>query len=379
MGASTDLAQRINAELDELREMSKQFLVDEVKSGGWFDTHVKQSLEKHAGEFDAEYFSVAFMDVVRPEISQMRLEAAKRRTALEGAISSGAYNGTVKSVLGGDEDSGEVVLPDAVQPFLADLLFTTRLQLQLAHDLCVIHGRTPELDDPWDLYDLMRIAFGQKAGEVILNYVQLVVPEVAQKGLDREIPGMADAVKESMPMLGKHLMRRNIIKYIIPVVSVPLNAGLTYYFVSDIPHMAGKVLMERAAEPEIMQDLQKLGAASPKLLLEAIWLIIIADEKVTEGEQKFVNNLTLKLTELEGGEETIRIMEDLKMLDEDEVVKALSAESEEVKKVLFDVICDVAAIDHKIHRKEKKVVKRLAEVCGQPFDMSDLKKRTRWG
>jgi uncharacterized tellurite resistance protein B-like protein len=311
-------------------------------------------------------------------VCQTRIEAAKRRAALEGTLTSDAFNGTVRSLLDPESTSEDVVLPDSVKPFVADLLFTTSLQLRLAHDLCVIFGRSPDLDDPWDLFDLVRIAFGAKAGDVVLNYLKVVHPEVATRGLDRSIPDLVEAVQESLPMLGKHRMRCNVVKYMIPFVSVPLNAGLNYYFTSDIAHMAGKVLPERTADPDALKDLASLKATSPKLLLSAIWLIIIADGTVTEGEKKFINNLTLKLTELEGGEETIQIMQGLANVDEAEVVGLLSQESDEVKKVMFEVICDVAAIDHKIHRKEKKIVERLAKVCGMPFDIKNLKQLSKW-
>jgi hypothetical protein len=191
------------------------------------------------------------------------------------------------------------------------------------------------------------------------------------------VGGADAAVQRKLPVIGKHLLRRSVVKYALPVVSVPLNAALNYLFTVEIPHVAGEVLVEKATEPEVLMDLSKLGTSSPRILLETIWLIIVSDEKITEGESKFINNLIVKLSELEGGEETLNVLKKLQGIDEATVLGDVARESDEVKKALYEVVCDAAAIDHKIHRKERKVLEKFAKVCGTTYDIKDLKRRAK--
>ena len=145
------------------------------------------------------------------------------------------------------------VTPDAA-PFVADLLWTTRLQFRLAHDLCVIHGRTIDIDDPEDLHDIVRIAFGVKAGELLELAVRETLVDARDVGIKSEVSGADAAVRRKLPVVGKHLLRRNVVKYALPVVRVPLNAALNYLFTVEIAHMAGEVLVEKASEPEVRES-----------------------------------------------------------------------------------------------------------------------------
>jgi hypothetical protein len=70
-------------------------------------------------------------------------------------------------------------------------------------------------------------------------------------------------------------------------------------------------------------------------------------------------------------------MKNLEGVDEEAVLARVSEESDEVKKILYEVVCDAAAIDHKIHRKEKKIVQRFAQICGATYDVKDLKQRAK--
>ncbi len=375
---SQDLARVITADLDELKEYGRQYLLDELREGGWFLPFMKASLVEYAQELDLAYFLTTYPEQDRLTVAASRIEVAKRCAALEGTLASDTYNPTVQALLGGGAGTDDVVTPETVQPFVADLLYTTRLQLRLAHDLCVLNERFLDLDDTNDQFDLLRIAFGSRVGDLLIGAVKAEVPEVTTKGFEANAGKVAAAIAKSLPLVGKHLLKRNIVKFAIPVVSVRLNAALGFYFTGDIPHTAGKVLAEKATDPEVLKDLARLFASSPRMLLEVIWLVVVADEEVSAGESKFMNDLTMKLTDLEGGEDTIALLKGLSDIDAEEVLARVAAESEEVKQTLYQVVCDAAAIDHKIQRKERKIVERFAKVCGRPFDEKDLKRRSKW-
>jgi hypothetical protein len=204
-----------------------------------------------------------------------------------------------------------------------------------------------------------------------------IVPDVEVTGIVRTVDGIGPAVTKSLPAVGQHLLRRNVIKFTIPVVSVPLNAALDFYFTGFVAHQVRDVLAEKSDMRGSIISFLTAEAASPRLLLEAIWRIIIADEKVTEGESIFINNLVGKLYEIEGGEETIGVLKEMQDISEEQVLERLSKESGEVKKTIYEVLADTAAIDRKIQRKERKVLEKYAKVCGVAFDPKDLKLRAK--
>ncbi len=377
MGATSELQETIKAELAELREQAGYMAFRQIAGGDWFEACLKSSLGKYRQMADADHFAGLYPGQSRLEIALDRIELAKRSAALEGRLAAAAYTAGVAGALGGRGPVPDGDVGSDAALFVADLLWTTRLQLRLAHDLCVIHGRVLDLDDPEDLHDLVRIAFGVKAGELLELAVRGTLVDAREVGIRSDVDGADAAVHRKLPVVGKHLLRRCVVKYALPVVSVPLNAALNYLFTVQIAHMAGEVLVEKATEPEVLMDLSKLSSSSPRVLLETIWLIIVADEKITEGESKFINNLIMKLSELEGGEETLNVLRKLQGIDEETVLADVARESDEVKKALYEVVCDAAAIDHKIHRKERKVIERFAKVCGASYDLKDLKRRAK--
>jgi uncharacterized tellurite resistance protein B-like protein len=377
MGATSEIQETIRAELAEFREQAGYMAFEQIAGGDWFEACLTSSLGKYREMADADYFQGLYPGQSRLEIATDRIELAKRSAALEGRMTAGAYTGTVASAFGGRGTVPDGDVTSDASLFVADLLWTTRLQLRLAHDLCVIHGRTIELGNPEDLHDLVRIAFGVKSGEILELAVRETLVDARDVGIKSDVSGVDDAVRRKLPLIGKHLLRRSVVKYALPVVSVPLNAALNYLFTVQVAHMASEILVETISEPEALRDASQLGSVSPRVLLETIWLIIVADEKITEGESKFINNLITKLSELEGGEETLNVLRNLQGIDEETVLADVARESDEVKQALYEVVCDAAAIDHKIHRKERKVIERFAKVCGVTYDLRDLKKRAK--
>lgn len=370
MTVSNDPREQIIEELAEFGEQAKKHTIEQIRDGAWFGEFLRSSLSTYREEADIAGLRGMHPGLPEHQIASARIETAKRYSALEGAITSAAYTGAVSSTLGSMVSTAQGAIPEDAVPFVADLFYITRLRLHLAHDLCVLHEHPIDIDDAEDLHDLVRTAFGIKAGELLYRATLKLARGVADKGMKRTVDGIDEAVNKSLPVVGQHLLRRNVIKYAIPVVTVPLNAAFNFYFTGSIPHMANSVLGEK-------KDLLLEYVPSPKVLLEAIWLIIIADEKVSASESRYLNNLTRKLVEIEGGEETLNVLKEMEHLKQDEVLQRVSEESPEVRKTIYQVVCDTAAVDTKIHRKEKKILQRFAELCGETFDVKDLKKRAK--
>lgn len=114
-----------------------------------------------------------------------------------------------------------VTLPAAATTFMADLFFLSQLQLRVVHDLSVLYRQPGDLDDPEDLLALIRIAFGIKAGERLQNAVLKLAPEATRFVIKRGVTGATLQTLKALPVVGRYLLQRNIIKMAIPGVAVP--------------------------------------------------------------------------------------------------------------------------------------------------------------
>jgi hypothetical protein len=148
-------------------------------------------------------------------------------------MSASAYSLAVVATLGSKGGASPITVPAAILSFTADLLFVSRLQLRLAYDLSVLYGHPVDLDDPEGLVALIKVAFGVKAGEELQNAAAKLVPEAVRQGVKQVAKGPALHALKALPVVGKLLLQRNIIKMAIPGVAIPLSTGLNYFELSS--------------------------------------------------------------------------------------------------------------------------------------------------
>jgi hypothetical protein len=109
---------------------------------------------------------------------------------------------------------------DLAQKYAVDLSYTSLLQLRLAYDINVIYGKPLDYDDPEDLYDLLVLAFGIKAGEAFSQSLQKLSPEAVRILIKKTITDSSLKQLKALPVVGKFLLQRNLIKMAIPVVGI---------------------------------------------------------------------------------------------------------------------------------------------------------------
>src|SRR5690606_31170247 len=112
---------------------------------------------------------------------------------------------------------------------VADLVFTTQIQLRLAHDISVLYGVQLDMDDPEDLWQLIRVAFVVEAGDAGRGVAAKAVSAFVRPVLKKIVRGGTLSAVKSLPVVGKYLLQRNIIKFGIPAVGVPVSAGVNYW------------------------------------------------------------------------------------------------------------------------------------------------------
>jgi uncharacterized tellurite resistance protein B-like protein len=364
----------VRRELALVRKEAEQHTFRDLMSGEWFVQLVRHALETYAKSVDAEYFETKYPGLNRDAIVDRRIDLAQRYAALAGGLSASAYSAAVIATLGSKGGASPITLPAAVASFAADLYFLSRLQLQAAYDLSVLYGHPIDMNDPEDLIALIKVAFGVKAGEELQNAAAKLAPEAVRQGVRHVVRGPILHFLKALPVVGKYLLQRNIIKMAIPGVSIPLSAGLNYYLTGHIARVARQVFRDKAVIEEAAPNLiGELGDDS-LLLLQVIWLVAGADGKTSEQEAWLINALAKEIQTRDEGSEVIANFRSMVDANEAGILAQLANASAEVRTRTYEAACIAAAIDHRFHRKEKQLLQRIAEASGIRYEPEKVTK-----
>ncbi|MBK8213688.1 MAG: hypothetical protein IPK71_08050 [Myxococcales bacterium] len=260
-----------------------------------------------------------------------------------------------------------------------DLFFTTQIQLRLAYDIATLYGVTPNLDDPIDLIDILKAAFGIKAGELARNAVQGAAPEAARQGIKTVVKGPLLAALRAFPIIGKHLLQRNIIKFAIPFVTIPLSLGMNYLTTRSIGLRVSSTCRGRSAIKESANQIDVAALDDPKLLLRTLWMITNADRKTDVREALLVKNVVSRMKALGVDSDAIQDVERLVNFDREAYLSEVGWTPREVAAELYRAACLCAAVDGTLHKEEIAALKDLAHACDIVFDESKIREDAkRW-
>jgi tellurite resistance protein len=371
-GPAADLRGKVRQELDRLRGLAQKISLEEVRQGEWFARLLKFSLDQYAHDVDADYFRELYPGLSADAMVQARIDQAARSGSIEGALTAGAYNGALAATLGSRGAASPVSLPAAGASFVLDLLFMSNLQLRLAYDIAVICGVPLDLDDPEDLWRLVRVAFVIEGRASRWEGLGKRAPSFIQPALLKIFNGDPAAAARSLPDMGRFLLQRHTVKFAIPGVGVPLSIAVNYWSASVAGNQAATVFRREA---RIMETADRITdrAVDHSELLWVLWLIVKADGIVHENERlllkhvaALVGDLNSELSALAGLERTIDF--DLKS-----TVSIPDFVSED-KEALYQAGAAAAAVDGSVDANELGRLKKVADHCSVPFDANAVRK-----
>ncbi|MEU4568928.1 hypothetical protein [Micromonospora sp. NPDC023956] len=360
-GDSDDDAARKAVERDraELREFIKSLNADDVRSGDWFSKLVAQALSSYTDKVDWLYFQERYKGVPADGIVEQRITMASRYAALQGGLSAGAYSAAVAATIGSAGGASPLALPAAAVTLMVDLTYITRLQLRLAYDISVLYRVPLDLSDPDDMWKLIRVALTIKGGEVAREGATKSVPFVVRPLIKKFYShGVLTAAKQ-LPVVGKLLLQRNVIKIGIPLVGIPLTVVLNRYTTLVAGRHARTVFRNEARVIELAMKLCR-QSRYPQLMLWVAWLVITADNKIGDDETLLMKHLARNVRDLHGviDHELANVVD----IDPDDVWKRLDAEPGDLTELL-DVASRVATVDGDITVREKEVIAELRDRC----------------
>jgi hypothetical protein len=356
----------VDNELGKLREFARGLRLEEIREGAWFSRLLRYSLDQYVREVDAAYLHRKYPGLPADAVVDARIQLAARYASVEGGLSAGAYTGAVAATIGSAGGASPLTLPAAGVSFVADLLYVSNLQLRLAHDIAVLYRVPLDLDDPEDLWKLIGVAFAIKSGEAGREVLGKGVPMLVRPILKKVYGGATLAAARSLPVIGKYLLQRNVIKFAIPAVGVPLSMGINYWSTKTAGGQARKLFRGEARIVEAARRMTERSAHRAELLW-VLWLVIKADGLVHETERLLLRHVTAILRDLDSELAALSALEATVHLDNEQVWSTFSKADGDLAP-LYDAGKVAAGIDGKINVNELKALRKLAEYCSVEFD-----------
>ncbi|MFI2506768.1 hypothetical protein [Streptomyces sp. NPDC018972] len=367
--ADTDTAQAdddadrkvVEQEQAAIRDFVKGLSGDDIKSGNWFTKLAAHAMNTYTEKVDWKYFQDRYAGVPADVIVDQRIKMAARYAALEGGLSAGAYTAAVAATIGSLGGASPATVPAAVATVTVDVAFITQLQLRLAYDISVLYRVPLDVHDPDDLWKLIRVALTIKSGEVANKTVSKAVPLMVRPLIKRFYSNSVLAAGRALPVVGKHLLQRNVIKIGIPLVGVPLSVLLNRYTTLVAGRHARAVFRNEARVIELAEGISE-RSRHPQLMLWVAWLVIRANAnaRIADDEALLMRHLVRLVRERhEVVDEQLAQVVDI---DPAEVWKRVDAEPGDLGDVL-DAAERVATVDGDVNSREKAVLDELRERC----------------
>lgn len=350
---------RIERDRGDIRDFVKKLSPDEIRSGNWFETLLAHGLGTYTKKANWEYFQQRYAGVPADGIVEQRIRMASRYAALEGGLSAGAYTATIAATIGSLGGASPATVPAAIASVMVDVAFVTQLQLRLAWDIAVIYRVPLELSDPDDLWKLIRVAFTIRSGEVLREGAVKVVPAVVRPLVKRFYSkGVLNAAK-GLPVVGKFLLQRNVIKIGIPLVGVPLSVILNRFTTLVAGRHASEVFRNEARIIELAERLIE-RVVHPRLLLWVAWLLISVDGRTADDEALLMRHL-------------IRLARERHQVVDERLASVIDLDKDEVWQQVADATGDrgqlvaaafsIAAVDGPLTPRESALIEELKERC----------------
>ena len=349
----------VRHQYQEMKEFASGLTSEDLKSGDWFTKLLAHALHQYRDRVDSEYFERRYPGMPRDAIVEARIKLAARYAALAGGLSASAYTSAVAGTIGSGGAASPLTASAALLSFSADLFSTTQLQFRLAYDIAVLYRIPIDFDDPEDLWRFIRTAFAIKAGEAAESAVAKAVPALIRPLIKKFFSGSVLATAKSLPVVGKYLLQRNVIKFAIPAIGIPASTAVNYWSTRVAGNHARSTYRAEAAIREQARRLVD-DAPSHRASLWVAWLVVTADAKANETETTMMRHLISMMDSVHGVVDAE--LSEVVTVDRD-FVWSLVSEVQAGRPGLHRIGVAAAEVDGKINSHEREVLAELAARC----------------
>lgn len=349
----------VEVEREVVRGFVKGLDLDDLKSGAWFARLLSFSLDTYTTKVDWRYFQEKYRGVPADAIVEQRIKMASRYAAIEGGLSASAYTGAFVATVGTAGGASPLAVPAAMTTAMVDLAYISQLQLRLAYDIAVLYRIPLDLGDPEDLWKLIRVAFTIKGGELanegVIKAAPLVMRPLLKKFYSK---GVLHATK-GLPVVGKYLLQRNVIKIGIPLVGIPLAVVMNKYTTLVAGRHARELFRDEALTVELAVKLCS-RTEHPRLMLWVAWAVVRADGQPSDRQSLLLRHLVIEVRERYGVVDDA--LASVIQLDVDDVWFQIEGETSDLSDIV-DMARRVSEVDGKPSKKQREFLTELSKRC----------------
>jgi hypothetical protein len=369
-----NLREQAKKEHEQLSVFVKSLKPADIKNGDWFTSLLYMSVKSYAAKVDAAWFREKYAGIPVDAIVEKRIRLAQTYNAIAGGLSASVYSAAALSAI----FTAGLSLPIAGVSLVTDLCMTTQIQLKLAYDLSVLYNTPINIDDPEDLIKLVHVAFGVKGSQVLQQAVQKLSPAATTFLVKKTASGATLTFLKALPVVGKFLLQRNIIKMAIPFVGIPIGAGLNFYTTGQVGKLAKQIFREEAVIKEFANQTPDLLGEHPELAIGVVLSAVSADGQFAEREVTLMKSL-LEVWKDDLDKSFIKSLENTMYNSKSELIAKVAKCTPDIRQELYELACYAISVDRVIMKQEEQFIRELAQGTGISFSKDDLEhSKTRW-
>jgi hypothetical protein len=336
---------------EDLRSKFGGTAADELKSGAWFAKIVQWVLETYAKKVDAEYIRKKYPGAGPANHAKKAVELASWYASLVGAASAGTVTALELSIPASAGWSTAVAVPAIASAVLGDVSLTTRVQLRAVYDLSVIHGAPLHVDDAEDCFLVFTTAMGIELAQGASEFARAVGPKIVAFNVRRMLQtGVRKALVDIIArvvgtQLAKKLTEKALMRILVPGISIPISAGMSYGFTRGILRTANKKMLRRGAVVRPLAELYQRVPALPRdAAVKSLIAVLEAPKRQDGWEEGQLDALRHTQSALELDDEAVGSLEGWFDRTPDDVVAELPQMTEKGGQALIEYLTTASAL-----------------------------------
>lgn len=181
----------IKNEINDLKYFVDQLDWQKLKGGDWFTLLLKTFLRSHAEKVSINYFRKKYPGIPLDAIGDRLISQSVFASSIAGGLAGASVSAATLS----SSVSAGATITGGITALVAEMAYTTRLQMRLVYDLSLLYHQELNLQDPEDLMEIFSLAFGIKSSEGIGKVVKGLAPEVARAQVRKATLGHTKAIQ----------------------------------------------------------------------------------------------------------------------------------------------------------------------------------------
>jgi len=364
------ISSQVSLELDEARKFAKTLNFDEVKSGEWFFSLLRQVVRAYDHNARAEYFQQKYPGLPPDEIADILTSVTVRYATIAGAIAGAAATANQIAIL----SSAGMTVALFVGTIGAEMIYLAQIQMRLVLDLSVVYDLQLDPEDPEDVLMIFGYALGVAPTELVGRGLQRAAAAGTRGAVKKYVSkGTLKTIQDVARRLGFKILQRTILKYAVPVASAAVGSSYNYVTTKSVGRIAKAHLKNRGKVTDELRTLVSRQNTYDLAFPAAAMQMAQIDGEFSPKEKEFYRAM---LSRMSFDEHTQAEFQRL-MASEENVLEAITQMEEEVRRNLVDVLVLMAIYDGELADKEREFLMNTAERLNVPLDIDEVEQQTQ--